>query len=82
MELLSLNEVRLTMLLQEMNNFDEINNFFINSYWNKIGIFVNTSTLFWKNKKITIEWENPLFALNEEHSNMSLETTKQHEICR
>ena len=40
MELLSLNEVRLIMLLREMNNFDEINNFFMNSYWSKIGIFV------------------------------------------
>ena len=26
--------------LQEMNNFDEINNFFMNSFWNIIGIFV------------------------------------------
>ena len=32
--------MRLIMLMQEMNNFDEINNFFMNSYWNKIGIFV------------------------------------------
>ena len=28
------------VLLQETNNFDEINNFFMNNYWNKIGIFV------------------------------------------
>ena len=28
------------MLKQEMNNFDEINNFFMNNYCNKIGIFV------------------------------------------
>ena len=40
MELLSLNEVRLIMLMQETNNFDEINNFFMNNNWNKIGIFV------------------------------------------
>ena len=34
---------------------------------------VNTSTLFWKKKKITIERGNPLFALSEEqgHSNSS-----------
>ena len=36
----SLNEEKLIMLLQEMNNFDEINNFFMNNYQNKIGIFV------------------------------------------
>ena len=40
MELSSLNEVRLIMLMRERNNFDEINNFFMNNYWNKIGIFV------------------------------------------
>ena len=28
------------MLMQEMNNFDEINNFFMSNYQNKIGIFV------------------------------------------
>ena len=39
MELSNLNDVRLIMLMQEMNNFDEINNFFMNNYWNKIGIF-------------------------------------------
>ena len=36
MELSSFNEVRLIVLLQETNNFDEINNFFMNNYWNKI----------------------------------------------
>ena len=30
------NEMRLIMLLQETNNFDEINNFFTNNFWNKI----------------------------------------------
>ena len=40
MELLSPNEVRLFMLMQETNNFDEMNNFFMNNYWLKIGIFV------------------------------------------
>ena len=37
MELSSLNEVRLIVLLQQTNNFDEINNFFIINYRNKIG---------------------------------------------
>ena len=35
MELSSLNEVRLIVLLKETNNFDEINNFCMNKYWNK-----------------------------------------------
>ena len=39
-ELLSLSEEKLIMPLQEMNNFDEINFFFMNNYQNKIGIFV------------------------------------------
>ena len=28
------------VLIMETNDFDEINNFFMNNYWNKIGIFV------------------------------------------
>ena len=40
MKLSSLNEVRLVVLWQETNNFDEINNFFMNNNQNKIGIFV------------------------------------------
>ena len=40
MELSSLSEEKLITLLQEMNNFDDINNFFMNNFWNKIGIFV------------------------------------------
>ena len=39
-ELSILNEVRLIVPLQDMNNFDEINNFFMNNHQNKIGIFV------------------------------------------
>ena len=31
---------KLIILLQVMNNFDEINNFFMNNCQNKIGIFV------------------------------------------
>ena len=40
MELLNLSEEKLIILLQMMNNSDEINNIFMNNYWNKIGIFV------------------------------------------
>ena len=40
MKLSGLNEMRSIVLLQETNNFDEINNFFMNNYQNKIGIFV------------------------------------------
>ena len=40
MEILNLNEGKLIILLQVMNNADEINNFFMNKYWNKTGIFV------------------------------------------
>ena len=36
----SLSEEKLIALLNVMNNFDEINNFFMNNYQNKIGIFV------------------------------------------
>ena len=40
MELLCLGEEKLVIVLQVMNNFDEMNHFIMNSYWNKIGIFV------------------------------------------
>ena len=40
MELLSLSEGKLIIRLQVMNNFDKINYFFMNNFWNKIGIFV------------------------------------------
>ena len=40
MELSSLSEETLTLLLQEINNFDEINNVFMNNCLNKIGIIV------------------------------------------
>ena len=35
MELSRLNEEKFIVLLQETNNFDEINNFFMNNYWKK-----------------------------------------------
>ena len=37
MELSSLSEEKLIILLQVMNNFDEINYFFMKNYWNKSG---------------------------------------------
>ena len=40
MELTSLSEKKLIILLLVTNNFDDINNFFMNNYQNKIGIFV------------------------------------------
>ena len=40
MELLSRSEEILIILLQVMNNFDEINYYFMNNYQNRIGIFV------------------------------------------
>ena len=40
MELLSLSEGKLTILLQVVNNFDEISYFFMNNCQNKIWIFV------------------------------------------
>ena len=42
MELSSPSGEKLIMLLQEMNNFDEINNFFMITYQNKIGIFLKS----------------------------------------
>ena len=51
MELSSLSEEKLIMLLQEMNNFDEIN-YFMNNYPKKIGIFVK---VIWK---VLMRWKN------------------------
>ena len=51
-ELLSLSEEKLIILLHVMNNFDEINNFFMNNYQHKIGIFVK---LIWK---VSMRWKN------------------------
>ena len=47
MKLSSLNEEKFIVLLQETNNVDEINRFFMNNYWNKIGTFVKLMR--WKN---------------------------------
>ena len=40
MKLSSLEEEKLIVFIKETNNFDEINNFFMNNYWNKIENFV------------------------------------------
>ena len=40
------------VLLQETNNFDEINNFVMYNYWNKIGIFVKLM------RKVSMRWKN------------------------
>ena len=39
------------MLIEETNNFDEIN-FFMKNYWNKIGIFVKLM------RKVSVRWKN------------------------
>ena len=72
MELSSLSEEKLIILLQVMNNFDEINYFFINNYQNKIGIFVK---LIWKVFTICKNWSE-----FKSHESMNLLlTTKDHE---
>ena len=45
MEISSLSEEKLITLIHVMNNFDEVNNFFMNNYWNKIGIFAKLISL-------------------------------------
>ena len=40
------------MLIKETNDFDEINTFFMNNYWNKIGIFVKLT------RKVSMRWKN------------------------
>ena len=39
-------------LLQETNNFDEINNFFMNKYWHKIENFVKLM------RRVSMRWKN------------------------
>ena len=52
MKLSSLNEVKFIVLVKETNNIDEINNFFMSNYWNKIENFVKPM---WK---ASIRWKN------------------------
>ena len=40
------------MLIKETNNIDEINNFFMNNYWNKIENFVKLM------RKVSMRWKN------------------------
>ena len=51
-ELSSLNDVRLIVHLGETNNFDGINNFFMNNCRNKIGISVKLKI------KVSMKWKN------------------------
>ena len=53
-DLLSLSEERLILLLQVMKNSDETNNFFKNNYLNKIGLFVKFVSGIWE------EWKDCL----------------------
>ena len=52
MKLSSLEEKKFIVLIKETNNFDEINNSFMNNYWNKIGIFVKLMG------KVLMRWKN------------------------
>ena len=52
MELSSLNEVKFIVLIKETNNIDEIDNFFMNNYWNKIENFVKLM------RKVLMRWKN------------------------
>ena len=52
MELSNLSEEKLILLLQETNNFDEINYFFMNNYQHKIGILVKLVS------KVFMRWKN------------------------
>ena len=40
------------VLIKETNDFDEINNFLMNNYWNKIAIFVKLM------RKVSMRWKN------------------------
>ena len=48
----SLKEEKLIVLIKETNNFDEINNFFMNNYLNKIKNFVKLM------RKVSMRWKN------------------------
>ena len=52
MKLSSLNEGKFVVLIKETNNIDEINNFFVNTYWNKIENFVKVM------RKVSMRWKN------------------------
>ena len=64
MELLSLSEERLVILLQVMNNPGEINYYFKNNYQNKIGIFVKLFS------KVFMRWKNGREFKNYESMNL------------
>ena len=51
-EMIESRKKNIVVLIKETNNFDEINNFFMNNYWNKIGIFVKLM------RKASVKWKN------------------------
>ena len=48
----SLKKKKFVVLIKETNDFDEINNFFMNSYWSKTGIYVKLMI------KASVKWKN------------------------
>ena len=48
----SLKKKKFIVLIKETNDFDEVNNFFMNSYWSNIGIFVKLMI------KASVRWKN------------------------
>ena len=52
MELSSLKGEKFIVPIEETNSIDEINNFYMDNYWNKLGIFVK---LIWK---VSMRWKN------------------------
>ena len=52
MKLSSLKEEKFIVLIKETNDAGEINNFFMNSYWSKFGIFVKLM------RKVSMRWKN------------------------
>ena len=52
MKFSSLKEEKSIVLIKETNDFEKINNFFMNNYWNKIGIFLKLM------RKVSMRWKN------------------------
>ena len=54
-EMIESQKKKFVVLIKETNDFDKINNFFMNSYWSKIGIFVK---LIWKVSMRSKNWSD------------------------
>ena len=52
LKLSNLNEEKFIVLIKETHNIDEIDNFFMNNYWNKIENFVKLM------RKVLMKWKN------------------------